>query len=545
MGHVAAQEHPAQEHRPGDLAAEEHPPQEHRLRDVAPLKNIPLKNIDLATRPLKNIPLKNIAFGIAPLKNIPLKNIDLAGSPLKNIPLKNIATAGAPLKNIPLKNIAWATAPLKNIPLKNINLGTSGLGAIPLASISWAASPIGTRLAGDFNTATSPFASVPAAGSTIAQVAAANGFTAGATVGNLAAALLAGKPDLLLGDLRLDLAGAGAPTITLEALLNGLQAFGATPAPNPPLADLRVDLVAGSPTLGDLRLDLLVDTGVTVGDLLAVLLPTAADVLLGDLRLDLALSAPATTIGELLAIILPAQPDVLLGDLRLDLATGVDALVLDAITAFLLDPATFAPYLLGALGTWTDASGHDITLGELGIWTDNAGAEITLGQLAQYLDDSVTLADVLLGLVPPEEFPFENFPVASLRFNADGRRILVPPGYPGSGQFTIPDNVFTSFRFLNRDPFVDTAPFTLVVYLAPGSIVEFGDERRRRHVHAERHDDARWPGPRPDRGRPDAAERPRRCVACLLRRRANRPPRDHRGDPRRQRRADHHPHERS
>src|SRR4029077_744561 len=102
------------------------------------------------------------------------------------------------------------------------------------------------------------------------------------------------------------------------------------------------------------------------------------------------------------------------GDLRLDEATGVDLLVLNAISAFLLDPQTFAPYLLGALRTYTDISGHDITLGELGIWTDDTGADITLGQLAQYLDGSVSLSDVLLGLVPPSQFPYEDSPIESL-----------------------------------------------------------------------------------------------------------------------------------
>ena len=55
--------------------------------------------------------------------------------------------------------------------------------------------------------------------------------------------------------------------------------------------------------------------------------------------------------GDLLAILTPAAGDPTLGDLRLDLATGVDAYLFDAIALFLLDPNTFATYLLGALGT--------------------------------------------------------------------------------------------------------------------------------------------------------------------------------------------------
>ena len=146
----------------------------------------------------------------------------------------------------------------------------------------------------------------------------------------------------------------------------GVRRFPALAAaqPDPILGDLATGSLAGAPVLGDLRLDLTTtDAGtaaLTVGDLLALLAAAQPDVLLGDLRLDLATDAPALTIAEFVATLQAvgggALPDVLLGDLRLDLATGVDALVIDAITAFLLDPETFAPYLLGALNTWTDAT---------------------------------------------------------------------------------------------------------------------------------------------------------------------------------------------
>ncbi len=205
--------------------------------------------------------------------------------------------------------------------------------------------------------------------------------------------------------------------------------------PDPVLGDLRLDLAAGDPTLGDIRLDLVSGApGTTVNDLLALLSPSTPDVLLGDLRLDLVTGAPALTIADFVATLSSTLPDVLLGDLRLDQATGVDALVLDALSGFLLDPTTFAPYLLGALGTYTDVTGHDITLGELGIWTDHTGADITLGELAQYLDDSVSLSDVLLGLVPATEFPYQDFPIASLGLNKAGRDVVRPDcgGFNGS-----------------------------------------------------------------------------------------------------------------
>jgi uncharacterized protein YjbI with pentapeptide repeats len=438
---------------------------------TAPLKNIPLKNIDLATSPLKNIPLKNIDYTVAPLKNIPLKNIDLSTSPLKNIPLKNIATGGAPLKNIPLKNIAWASAPLKNIPLKNIDLSAAGgVGSVPLDSLSWDLIPLGTRLASDFTTSGAPFASAPAAGATLADVAAAGGFTAGATLKSLNDAILVGSADIALGDLRLDLAQPGAPAITLEQLLASLLAA----AGNPILGDLEPSTVSGDPSLGDLRLDLLADTSVTVEDLLTILASAQPDVLVGDLRIDRMTLAPSLTLADFIASLAPAIADaVRLGDLRLDLATGVDALVLDALFAFLLVPTTFDTTLLGALGTYTDATGHDITLGELGTWKLDTGAEITLGELAQYLDDSVSLADVLLGLVPASEFPFENFPLASLDLNAPNRRVFrdVAPGGDASVGLMTQVTLETNLQVLI--PAEGTGAANFFVLAQPGSTITF------------------------------------------------------------------------
>ena len=138
--------------------------------------------------------------------------------------------------------------------------------------------------------------------------------------------------------------------------------------------------------------------------------------------------------------------------------------MLDAITAFLLDPDTFVGYLLGALGTWTDVKGHDITLGELGLYENGAGADITLGELAQYLPDSVSLADVLLGLVPVDEFPFEDFPVDSLGLNVPGRTMIA-----GFGSSTTASPISVFFRMLySAHPFRAERPRSLRARSCPG-----------------------------------------------------------------------------
>ncbi len=467
----------------------------------APLKNIPLKNIDLVASGLGAIPLKNIDFANAPLKNIPLKNIDVASSPLKNIPLKNIDFADAPLRNIPLKNIDFADAPLKNIPLKNIDLTASGLGALPLDAILWTGAPLGSAGLGQLSFAAGPLSTIPlmatanpasiagcvtagtcSAGETLGQAGAAGDVLPGAKLADIGAAGFAGHgtlADLLsarttsstldpaLGDLRLDLAGPTAPAVTIEALVGALSGV-----PDPILGDLAIDLAAGDPTLGDLRLDVIADSpAMSVADLLGLLSASQPAVTLGDLRLDLAASAPATTVADLLGLLSASQPAVTLGDLRLDLANGVDALVLDAITGFLLDPADLAGYLLGALGTYTDATGHDITLGELGVWTDATGADITLGELAQYLDDSVSLADVLLGLVPPSQFPFQDFPTASLGLDKPGRQVVaaLPPSGPTAATFVTGQQLDVQVS-LHDTSFTDPSlPVEAEIVLPPGA----------------------------------------------------------------------------
>ena len=370
------------------------------------IQGAPLKNI-----PLKNIPLKNIDLETSPLKNIPLKNIVLDVAPLKNIPLKNIDLAASPLKNIPLKNIDFATSPLKNIPLKNIDLTGSGLGGLPLAAVDWATAPIGHAGLDQLDLTSSLLAPVPLSATTAPEAIArcddpAGWCDADPTIGEAAAA------------------GAVRPGATL--------------------ADIGADGFAGDRTLADL---------------LAARTPgSTLDPTLGDLRLDLA-GGPDVVLGALLAALDTDVPDVVLGDLRF---TSGDAL-LGWVFGFMLDPDLFAAYLLGDVGTWTDGDGRDITLGDLGTWTTAAGVDITLGQLAEFLDGSVSLADVLLGLVPASAFPFEEFPIDSLGVNQSGRRV--------AGRFGFQPNVPTeaSIRLLNPGALIPTEPVTAEILLPSGS----------------------------------------------------------------------------
>ena len=506
-----------------DIVLQASPLKDIPLKDIdlagSPLKDIPLKDIDLATSPLKDIPLKDIAWASSPLKDIPLKDIDLATSPLKDIPLKDIdfgtaplkdiplkdiALAGSPLKDIPLKDIDLGAAPLKDIPLKDIDLASTPLKDIPLKDIAWAAAGLGAANLLKFDLSSAPLASIPitalanashvagcaaavpstcadgetlgaaaaasdiGAGATLADVG-ASGFATGGTLPDLLAARIAGSGvDPSLGDLRLDLAAPGAPDTTIAVLLGALSASVTAPV----LGDL-APFLPTLPTLGDLRLDLLASgPPMTVGDLLAALASGTPDVLLGDLRIDAMANPPALTLAGFFASLQSTtQASVTLGDLRLDTATGVDAYVLNALSGFLLAPDAFAPYLLGALGTYTTITGHEITLGELGTWKLGTGSDITLGDLAKYLDDSVSLSDVLLGLVPASQFPYENFPVDSLGLDS-GHPVISPLSPPGGGDYAAspisPPVLQFNQRFENGTPF-DAAPADLVFTLPPGA----------------------------------------------------------------------------
>jgi len=395
------------------------------LKDI-PLKDIPLKDIDLATSPLKDIPLKDIVLDVAPLKDIPLKDIDLATSPLKDIPLKDIDLAASPLKDIPLKDIDLATSPLKDIPLKDIDLATSplkdiplkdidlglsGLGALPLAQVDWAAAPIGRAGLDQLD-------------------------LGGSLVGAIPLSATASPANIATCDVPAAWCDA-TPTIG-EAAAAGAVRPGAT------LADVGAPGFAGAATLADL--------------LAARTAGSALDPTIGDLRPDRVTGGFATALGALLTALDDQVSGVELGDLRFNDAS--DAL-LGWVLVFMSD-AALAGYLLGDVGTYTDGAGRDITLGDLGAWTNAAGGEITLGQLAKYLDESVSLADVLLALVPPAAFPFEDFPIDSLGFNQGGRLIATD----SLGQRSQRTMGFIVLDNLGTEP---TEPATLELYLPAGS----------------------------------------------------------------------------
>ena len=121
-----------------------------------PLGSIPLGSIDLSGTPLGSIPLGSIAIDASPLGSIPLGSIPLGSIPLGSIPLGSI-----PLGSIPLGSIPLGSIPLGSIPLGSIPLGSIPLGSIPLGSIATASSPLGSIPLGSIPMEGTPLGSIP------------------------------------------------------------------------------------------------------------------------------------------------------------------------------------------------------------------------------------------------------------------------------------------------------------------------------------------------------------------------------------------------
>ena len=116
-------------------------------------------------------------------------------------------------------------------------------------------------------------------------------------------------------------------------------------------------------------------------------------------------------VGHELARLLSRHDELIAADRSvLDLASGpeVQSLVLEAMVAH-LSTDILDTLRLGDIGTYVTITGQDITLGDLGVWTRADGTEITLGDIAAYLPASISLADVLFGLVPASAFPYEDY----------------------------------------------------------------------------------------------------------------------------------------
>ena len=379
------------------------------LRNI-PLRNIPLRNIDLSVSPLRNIPLRNIPLRdialvdddgatydlttlvAAPLRNIPLRNIPLrnignvAASPLRNIPLRNIELANSPLRNIPLRNIPLRNidvdvSPLRNIPLRNIDVTNSPLRNIPLRNIPLRnidvdVSPLRNIPLRNIDVTNSPLRNIPLRNiTTVTQIIDCSMVDCTAT-----------------GTARIEdavAAGALLPNASLGALANGVS----------PATDLGVlgDIVFADSDpyiLGDIVDAIDIDGSLTLADLAEVFLAdTEGTYTLADLA--------GLAAGE-------AALDANLEDLLFNVLT-----IHDLLDILLADP--------GAYGI-SQAAAEGIREGIENLLVDD------LIELLAELDPPVTLADLFLGVIEADDYPWDEL---DLDVAADGLRSTAnPSGVP-------------------------------------------------------------------------------------------------------------------
>lgn len=466
----------------------------------APVRSIPVTSLDPVRFEVQSIGLNHIDWTAAPLRLAPVSNVDLTASPLGSLPLDLLRQGGARVTEMPLASIDFSVAPLASIPLGSIDLAAATLDTLPLSALDWTAAGLGSAALSAFSVAGTPLAGIPVTSlANPAGVAACAGPTAwtcasGATLGQLAAA------GLLPGATLRDIGGAGFATqsVTLAGLLAARSAtstlaptlgdlrldranaasnvriadlVGAVAAPvTPVLSDLALGSASLTVTLGDLGLGQLADTPDTLAGLIRVMRPGSPAITLGDLRLDLVSGGrPVLTVEALVDGLTDPALTPTLGDLRLDLASGVETLLLEALLAHPFGGALDA-FVLGDVGSYTTITGQQVTLGDLGSWALPGGFEITLGDLAPYLDGSVTLADVLLALVPATSFPFESYPYASIGLGdpwRGGFAPVDPTGMPSRGIWRQGAAVFP-ITFTVAGPTSSSQPVDLVVTLPPG-----------------------------------------------------------------------------
>ena len=420
-----------------------------------PLRSISLASIALAGVPLRSIPLPGAgttdaariaawcqllsnlgsncaAFGIDPnnpstasavdLLTLELGGVSIDSIPLRSIPLRSIDVTSSPLRSIPLRSIDINSTPLRSIPLRSINLSALPLGSFPLRSIPAGSPAVNCSVAGVDCSSTST--------QTLADAAAAGAIPSSATLADLANLTsneslgsitnLAAGP---LGALPLRSIDLSSPTNGIAALPLRSIAVASTPLRSIPLRSIGslssvvncslVDCTATSTaTLGSAS-----DAGAILNTASLGQLADLDDAVLGGISLNsLQLATnpigavPLRSIDDLTSIVNCATVDCT--------ATSAATLASAEQAGAILSSATLdqlGPYLgtaLGQLGSYGNA-----TLSDLGPFLGTL-----LGDLLTNLSGSdidFYLGDVLLGLVPPTSYPWQdvnlsNLPVTSI-----------------------------------------------------------------------------------------------------------------------------------
>jgi hypothetical protein len=369
------------------------------LSSTAPIAS-PLRSI-----PLRSIPLRSIGFPPILLSTVPRNDGQswetvLAGTPLDGVPAQHItlqqvldladlrAADGVSPRYLLLNGLTLASIDLAASPLRSISLASIALGTTPLRSIVFTAAPD------------------PGAFATYCNAAAvAGGYACTGAAGDapLVAAELAGIPlrSIPLRSIPLrsiDLSSSPLRSIPLRSIDLSVSPLRSIP--------LRSILIAGSP-LRSIPLRSIPLRSI--------------DVAASPLR-----SIPLRSIAGATALFNCALVNCSAATTNTDtLQTAADASAIPATTT--------AGQLLDALD---NATADAFVLGDLKVYVDGANKDISIGDIQPFVPTTLTLADVLIALIPRSELPWEDISLDDLRLSqlGAGARLTL------EGQYTVYDN---------------------------------------------------------------------------------------------------------
>ena len=278
---------------------------------------------------------------------------DISAAPVANLPIANLPIANLPVANLPVANLVLVDSPIANLPVANLPIANLPIANLPVANLEVGGLPV----------ANLPVANLPIANLPVANLPIANLEVDGAPIANLPVANLTTVAGLPIANLGPD----GLPVANLP--------IANLPVANIPVANLSSLIDCSQPAVFDCD-----EPGVTVGEafLAGVMIGTVSG------------WAGLLTIDDLIAIgVTNSAGDVL----------TIDDFVAAFVGVELID-------LLASNGVTAELG--SISLNEL---ADYLG--MTLGQLLQAmidggLGDDYFLGDLLLLLVNPEDYPWED-----------------------------------------------------------------------------------------------------------------------------------------
>jgi hypothetical protein len=433
----------------------------------SPLRSIPLAAIALAGVPLRSIPLPgtttadsdttrlnawctllqtlgsncNTAFGIDPnnparsddvdLLALSLGGVDVDSVPLRSIPLRSIDLSTSPLRSIPLRSIDVENTPLRSIPLRSIPLRSIAVGGLPLGSVP--SGLIGSIVdctavsQAGLNCATTTLAAV--------QQTAPNAISSAATLETLKG-VLDSMPLRSIPLRSIDVTSTPLRSIPLRSIYVSTSPLRSIPLTSITLSStpLRSIPLRSIPLVGNvvncISSSIDCTSAATLGD------AEAAKAILPGATLDMLSSLDSAPLRSILlqSVVLSGSPLRSIPLRSIDLVSSVvDCLLVDCsatTTATLGDAADkgairntatldqLGQFLGTALGDVAASSQFNMTFGDLGAYLGS-----TLGDLLPALGstpDTFTLSDLLLGLMDPTSYPWQDVNVASLPLASAG-----------------------------------------------------------------------------------------------------------------------------